>query len=89
MNKIRTRYQRMELAVKMAEHLRTHADPLVSETALAITYALGAPTSTLNNVLDQFPKFARPLIESVSKTPDAGAGLLQKIRKVRAGKSAL
>jgi hypothetical protein len=79
--KIRTRYQRMRLAYLLAETLKEHPDPKVQEKGIEITYALAAPMSTLNNLLDQFPP---DLIRRVSETPDESAELLQRMRELRA-----
>lgn len=82
---IRTRYQRMSLAMQMGKLLEDHADPYVQAMGLAIAYTLGAPTSTLNNVLDQFPKQAIALIRKVEGKDEAD-GLLDHMRDVRASR---
>lgn len=81
--KIRTRYQRMALATKAAEILKQHDDPKVQELALCIVYALGAPTATLNNVIDQFPKSLRFALEDVAASPTKEDYALQILRQAR------
>ena len=82
--RIRTRYQRMELAIKVAETLKGHGDPKVQAAAQEIIYALGAPMSTLNNVLDQFTN--QTIVRRVLKTPTPADGLMEKLREVRDAK---
>jgi hypothetical protein len=82
--KIRTRYQRMQLACLLAETLKTHPDPQVQCRALEIEYALASPMSTLNHVIDQFP---RDIVAYVMKTPDASSGLVEHVRAIRREKA--
>ncbi len=81
--KIRTRYQRMTLAVRAAEILRQHGDPEVQELGQCITYALGAPLSTLNNILECFPKSLRAALKEVSESPNPAEHALLKLRTSR------
>ena len=61
--KIRTRYQRMSLAMRLAETLRTHPDATVSSVAGAIYYVLAAPLATANSYLSQLPELAQIVAE--------------------------
>lgn len=80
--RIRTRYQRMELAVKIAEALKAHEDPKVQAAAQEIIYALGAPMATLNNVLDLFTD--QSLVATVLRRPTPADALLDQLRVARA-----
>lgn len=82
--KIRTRFQRMQAAYELAESLRSHGDPRVSNTAHEITTLLGAPITTLNNVIDGFEPKSKTIIGAMlinRPTPEARA--LDILRKKR------
>lgn len=85
--KIRTRYQRMTLATRAAEILREHDDPKVQELGLVITYALGAPIATLNNVLECFPKTLRKALEETAASSSPAEHALFKLRAARKAKT--
>ena len=85
--KIRTRYQRMHAAVLLAETLQTATDPRVANTAHEIVTLLGAPASTLNNVLDSFEPRSQAIIRKMlDKTPTPEAHALETLRPIRRSK---
>lgn len=87
---IRTRYQRIHAAMLLAETLRSHGDPTVSNTAHEIATLLAAPGRTLNNVLDSFEPGSKAIIRRMlEKTPTAGDALLDTLRITRATSQAL
>ncbi len=67
-NKIRTRYQRMSLAMRIADKMREDKSlkPEHKRLATAIYFVLGAPLQTANICLENTPEL-HDLVEEISR----------------------